>query len=503
MYLKNSELAIKYLQKAIETGAGFLPAYNNLGNIYRETGKFEDSIAMFKKVLELKPDFAEAWYNLGLAYRFSLDGDNAVYAFKKAIEIKKDYVRAICNKGICYYKLLDDSESALMDFDKAIEIDSEYIFPYLHKASIYQNLGRFEDAEKILRKAIEINELSVSAYLALADTKLISEKDTSRLQVILEEEKLGINQSVSIQFALGKIFNDSKQYDKAFLYYDTANKLFRENYEYDIQNFKNEISKIKQIFDESFIQKNSVYGSESELPVFIIGMPRSGTTLIEQIIASHPDVYGGGELHLLRTKLTELPGRPEDLDVYHDEILQLNPSEIKLLAENYLSELKKLDNNASRITNKLPHNFLSAGLIAILYPNARIIHCKRDPMANCLSIYFQLFEGMHPYAYNLRELGTYYREYITLMKHWDNVLPNHIHTINYEDLIGDIETTSKHLIEYIGLQWDERCLRYFENERIVSTASKWQVRQPIYTSSIDSWRHYADYLDELKSVIEA
>ena len=501
LYLKNTNQAIKNLQKTIEIDPDFIPAYNNLGNIFRDSGQFDDAIMMFKKVLELKPDFAEAWYNLGLVYRFSFKGNEAISAFEKAIDIKKDYVRAICNKGICYYKLLDDSDNALKDFDKAIEIDADYIFPYLHKASIFQNLGRFEDAEKILRKAIEINELSISAYLALSDTKLINEKDTSKLQFILEEDKLGINQSVTIQFALGKIFNDSKEYDKAFQYYDAANKLFRKNYEYDIQNFKNEVLKIKQIFNKSFIQKNKGYGSDSELPVFIIGMPRSGTTLTEQIISSHPDVHGGGELHFLRSKLSELPGHSKDLDVFHDEISQINTREIKLLAENYLSEIEKLDSHASRVTDKLPHNFLCIGLIAILYPNARIIHCKRDPMANCLSIYFQLFEGMHPYAYNLKELGTYYKEYLTLMEHWDTVLPNRVFTINYEDLINNTETISKQLIEHIDLEWDECCLKYFENERIVSTASKWQVRQPIYNSSIDTWRHYVGHLDELKSAL--
>ena len=272
MYLNNSELAIKYHQKVISIDPEFLPAYNNLGNVYRELGQFEDAIAMFNKSVGLKPDFAEAWYNIGLVYRIKSDAKNAIDAFDKVIGLDNKYSKAYCNKGICYYKLLDDIDSAIQYFDKAIAIEPDYVFPYLFKASIYQDLGQFEKAEEIIRNVLEIDESSVGAYLGMANIKSIDAKDTARLQNLLEEEGLGTSKTVLIHFTLGKIFNDRKQYDKAFQYYENGNKLFRATYQYNLEEYKQEISRIKQIFTESFIEMNSTHGSDSELPVFIVGM---------------------------------------------------------------------------------------------------------------------------------------------------------------------------------------------------------------------------------------
>jgi hypothetical protein len=245
-----------------------------------------------------------------------------------------------------------------------------------------------------------------------------------------------------------------------------------------------------------FAERRGVFGSPSDVPVFIVGMQRSGTTLTEQIAASHPQVYGAGELeHIRRIAGMIKIGRPEST------VRQLTSADSLALAGDYLRKVREIGGDALRIVDKMPHNFQYLGLIAILFPKARIIHCTRDPMDNCVSCFTQSFTGHHGYNTDLRQLGLYYREYRRLMDHWRRVLPIPMLEIDYEEMVADQETQSRRLIDFLGLDWDPACLNFHETDRSVQTASRWQVRQPIYKTSVKRWKDYEKHLGPLKKAL--
>ena len=262
------------------------------------------------------------------------------------------------------------------------------------------------------------------------------------------------------------------------------------------------VSHLIDTLNEDYLRKKIIPRDEhSNLPIFIVGMPRSGTTLTEQIIASHPAVYGAGELEAISRISQELSKDHEDTGGYPECMLHFQNQEIEKLANGYLSNLRALAGDVLHVTDKMPHNFLHLGLIAILFPGARVVNCKRHPLDTCLSIYTQKFTNVHPYAYDLTELGQYYRQYERLMAHWEHVLADRIFTIQYEELIEEPEATSRRLIGYIDLPWDDRCLEFHETERPVKTASQWQVRQPVYKKSVNRWENYETHLAPLKRAL--
>ncbi len=230
-------------------------------------------------------------------------------------------------------------------------------------------------------------------------------------------------------------------------------------------------------------------------------MPRSGTTLVEQIIASHPQCFGADELPHIGAIAATLPGRLQTDHPYPQCAAMIDAPLARSLAEEYLEKLQAVGGDAKRVSDKMPANFIYLGLIALMFPRARVIHCRRDPLAVCLSIYFHRFAYGHGYAYDLGDIGVYYRQYRRLMQHWHEVLPLEICDVQYEELVADQASESRRLIDYCGLSWDDRCLEYHKNTRPVQTMSNWQVRQPIYTDSIQRWKHYEKHLDELKEML--
>ena len=404
--------------------------------------------------------------------------------------------------GMCRGQLQHNMEGALREFRKSLELDPGFTPTYLQMAVILREFGRFDEAEEALRKALELDESSIEAYLGLARSKKYNEKDLARLQEALTVSDLETKQVIQLHFSLGKIFDERNEYEKAFKYFQKGNELHRSSYQYDVNEFEHLVSRLIDTFSEDYLGNRAVSGKvNSELPVFIVGMPRSGTTLTEQILASHPEVFGAGELGDISRISHEWAKKHEDNGDYLDCILHLQAPETEKIAIDYLSRIRALASDALRVTDKMPHNFLHIGLIATLFPRARIIHCKRDPLDTCLSIYTQKFTSLHPYAYDLTELGQYYRQYQRLMAHWESVLPGRNFTIQYEELTESPEATCRRLIEYIGLPWDNRCLHFHETERPVKTASQWQVRQPVYKQSVGRWRHYETWLGPLKKAL--
>ena len=503
--LKKQRQAIHAFRKTIELNRNHQPALNNLGNLYREMGMVDEALIMLKRVLEINPDMPKSWYNLGMVYRDMGDGENAVMCLEKVTMLEPANFKARIQLADCRGLLLNDIEGAFKDYDAVIASTPDYAPAQIQKAYTLLTLGRHEEAEKFYRKAIEIDETATIAYGGLVSSNLYTEQDINKMLALLDNKNLDTKNLVDLHFFLGIVFDKNKQYEKAFKHFQQGNRLHRGTYEYNVENFEKHVSQQICMFDESYMANHADHGVDSDLPVFIVGMPRSGTTLVEQILASHPDVHGAGELPYI----TNISRRLWVLCHGRDALLADNtpasnlPAEvIQAQAEAYLHQITKTCQSVSRITDKTTLNFLYLGFIAMLFPQARIIHCQRNPLDTCLSMYMLKFMQPQLYAYDLQELGVCYRQYQRLMSHWQSLLGGRVLNIHYEELISDLEGNSRKLIDYMGLPWDERCLRFHETKRSVQTASHLQVRQNVYTTSRERWRNYEAWLGPLRAALD-
>jgi hypothetical protein len=267
---------------------------------------------------------------------------------------------------------------------------------------------------------------------------------------------------------------------------------------FDITRYTSEQDALIRTFSGPFIHSRKGFGSPSDRPVFIVGMPRSGTSLTEQILSSHPDIVGAGELTYMHTIANQLFFSLGLREIFVDQVRAMTQPRALAFAEEYLGKIDFFSKTAARVTDKMPHNFHLVGLIALLFPNAKIVFCRRDPLDNCFSIYSNALNEFHNYGSDLWTLGTYYRQHIRLMEHWKTVLPGQVFEMQYEDLVDDLEGKSRQMVDFIGLPWDPACLQFFQTERTVATISKWQVRQPIYKTSVARWKPYEAHLGPLK-----
>ena len=291
------------------------------------------------------------------------------------------------------------------------------------------------------------------------------------------------------------------QHEKAAEQFLLANPLRRRIFDgYDVENDLRIMRNIAQGFDKAYLEQRKTTGVQEERPIFVVGMPRSGTTLVEQILASHPRVHGAGELMLLHQSILDAFPAADDND-YHAALSDATAEKFQTIANRYLDGLPDVD--ADRVTDKLPHNFLNIGMIRIMFPEAHVVHCRRDPRDTCFSIYKNLFGSIgHPYAYDLEELAHHHNGYAKLMQHWDKVLPGVVHTIDYEAIIDDQERTTRELLAACGLEWDPACLDFHKLSRPVATLSAQQVRQPLYRGSIGAWQNYEKMLKPLLDILE-
>jgi tetratricopeptide (TPR) repeat protein len=320
----------------------------------------------------------------------------------------------------------------------------------------------------------------------------------------LENTSLSEDGCIYMDFALGKIHDDLGKYEEAFEYYQRANKQERAKHTFHPKDHHEFISKIIKCFGKDFIRSSHDWSNPSQKPVFIVGMPRSGTSLVEQVISSHPNAIGGGEIGFLfeyeKTLVSETRA-----NTYPDYMEWFDRQDADAVADSYLKLIENLsqkNEQCLRVTDKMPHNFLYLGLLHSIFPVARFIHCQRNPLDTCLSIYFQKFTLGHSYSYDLSEIGVSFAEYTRLMDHWDNVLPGVVHNIQYEDLIYKHEDSARRLIDFCGLEWHSKCLEFHKSSRPVLTSSNWQVRQPVYKSSLDRWKNYDAFLDPLKKILK-
>ena len=439
------------------------------------------------------PNSAELYVLLGGVHFRQHYYDQARQCFDQAIAIKPDFFGAFNNLGNVYLALRMP-DKAVESYRRAIALNPNFAVAYNNLGRSLRALGDFDAAVSNYRKALELEPDLVSAHLNLATTVSHREYDSDMQALERVIEKNGPDNAANIEllFALGKSYEDIGDTEKSIDTFLTANAAYRRRARFDIKQAEREFAAIRSIFGRHLFEKNQDPGYQSELPIFIVGMPRSGTSLVEQILASHPAVHGAGELDdLKRILYRDMPvtTRAPFPDCVNDF------SEIGL---RYVQGLKQWAPSAIRITDKMPHNFLFVGMIRLILPQARIIHCVRDPVDTCLSCFTHYFASeSFGFCYDLAELGEYYRLYAGLMDHWRDVVPDAMLDVRYEDIIGDQEGQTRRLLEYCGLPWDGRCLDFHKTERPVITASAEQVRQPLYASSVRKWATVEDRLQPL------
>lgn len=440
--------------------------HNNLGTAYLAEGDFRAAKKHLKKALSLRPRFPEAWCGLGKMHRVMLNGEEAETCYQRALKIDPH------------------QEDALTGFAELL-IDN----------------GRPEDARPLLHNLLLRNPDHVGALSTLALTQKYTEDQGDMTRLIHRSNQPGTTAQdrERLLHAAGKIANDLGRYEEAIEQMNEAKTHSSSTFPIDLHNqsFDALISELP----EDFLTTRSDFGEPSERPVFIVGMPRSGTTLTEQICASHPDVYGAGELPDMRSLAAKAGFGNADPMGFVRGLEGLTKEQSRDLAREYLRGLKRRDKQAARVVDKMPHNYEVLPFIRLLFPNARIIHCRRAPMDNCVSCYMLHFSNEHSYTNDMNVLGQYYQAYHRLMTHWERLMPDQILTMQYEETVADTEARARALIAHIGLPWDPTCLAFYKTERTVRTPSRSQVRQPIYTGSVDRWKRYGDAVLPLQAAL--
>ncbi|MET2827681.1 tetratricopeptide repeat-containing sulfotransferase family protein [Mesorhizobium shangrilense] len=459
----------------------------------------EIALRYFARAVAEEPRNPYYHHSLGEAYLKLSEFTPAIRHLQHSLALKPDLVEALCTLGDAY-NTFNKWEMALPLFEAALKIDRDHPVARLGLSSTLASLGRMDESAVHLKEAIERRIAVPAAYNALVHTRKFTEEQPE-LTAILEELRdpdHGSEGAANLYHAAGKVLNDLHRYKEAMDYFKKGNQAGGQTF--DLESYRRWVDAMIETFTPELVASRAAYGNPSELPVFIVGMPRSGTTLTEQICASHPNVHGAGELSKLRRIANGIGFADRSNASLGESIATITPDLTRTLAEEHLSYLRERAPVALRIVDKMPHNFELIGLIGVLFPNARIIHCRRDAIDNCVSCFVLQFGKTHTYSTDLQTLGLYYREYDRLMRHWNNIFPGRIFENRYETLIENQEEQSRRLIDHLGLPWDDACLRFFERDGSVNTFSRWQVRQPIYKSSVKRWKNYES---EIQPLIES
>jgi tetratricopeptide (TPR) repeat protein len=497
----NNQKAKHHFNQAIKLNPRFADAYNNLGNILRAESNNEQAIANYQKAVEAKPDHIDAMLNLSSLLGKMTRIEEAIEWDRRILSQRPGFAEAHYHLGNLLLGI-DRLDEAVECFRSAQRIKPDFIDAAGAEAQALQKLGRFDDSCERILPAIERGERSVAIIVALAAVaKRIGRRQQalSLVDEMLRQNGLSSDDRQQLHFAAGKLYDDLEKYQEAFKHYRQANALYKVHFQRE--NHSSLVDANIGFFSSDCMLRLPKAQIVSDRPVFIVGMPRSGTSLVEQILASHPQIFGAGELNDINQYANEIQTRLGSVMPYPRCLGEVTQAVLDSLAKQYLDRLQAMSSTAARVVDKMPHNFLHLGMIALLFPGARIIHIMRDPMDTCLSVYFQKFNDLHAYANNLSDLGFYYRAYEKLMAHWRSVLTLPLFEVQYEDLVADPGTWIPGLVEFCDVEWDEQCSRFYDTQRAVNTPSNEQVREPIYSRSVDRWRHYEAQLEPLKAAL--
>jgi tetratricopeptide (TPR) repeat protein len=496
--------------RALAIRADFAEAHQNLGKVLLASEQFEAAAASCRRALELKPDLAEAHDTLGTASMKLANAlrsigrlDEAVAGYRRALQSKPDLVAAHTELGTAL-RLQQRTVECEASCRNALDLDPNSVATLAVLAELRADSGGFAEAEELYKRAISIDPESAEAWAGLARLRRMTDADGAWLAAAqhLAGRKLPPQRELLLRYAIGKYFDDVKDFENAFLNYRRANELAKQcGPGHDRTQLTRAIDLIIRSHDQCWIDHDRSAANPSRRPVFIVGMLRSGTTLAEQILASHPAVFGAGELTFWGA---ESAAAITNASAMNARALIVSDATLAGLGNQYLELLQRLSPDALRVVNKFPTNFLFLGLIHAALPHARIIHMRRNPIDTCLSVYFQHFEAANTYANDLEDLAHYHREYQRLMRHWRTVLPKNVMLeVPYEGLVLDLPAWCRRMLDFIALPWDERCLDFHRTARTVGTASRWQVRQKISTASVERWRNYEKFVAPLQSLLES
>jgi tetratricopeptide (TPR) repeat protein len=469
MRVDRQDDAESLLQRAVEIAPDFLLALLDLGRLRKEQDRYEEALECFDRVIALEPSQPQAHFLRAATLARASFTQESIDAYRSCLAVRPGHVGALLGLGHVL--------KAMGDYDAAV---ASYL--------------------ACMREAPDFGE----TYWSLANLKTYRFDDATVAEMETRAAASGANDqsAVNFHFALGKAYEDRGDYERAWDHYRRGNVSQRAQVKYDPVQTAVMNDRILGVFDAALVEKLRGAGDPDPSPIFILGLPRSGSTLLEQILATHTDVEGTSELPYVGRLATSLNlNRPDGVN-YPEAMRELGPSNLSAMGRDYLARARMhRRSGASRFIDKMPNNFPNAGLIALVLPNAKIIDARRHPLDACLSNYRQLFAKGQNFTYDLTEIGEYYLEYQRMMDHWHDVLPDRVLTVQYEDVVADFEPQVRRLLAFCGLPWQDACLRFYESERPVRTPSAEQVRQPIYDRSVGHWKNYAHHLGELLDVI--
>jgi tetratricopeptide (TPR) repeat protein len=486
-------------RRAIGINAELAGAHNTLGNALLRLARLDEALASFRRAVALKPGYAEAHMNLAGALRSIGHLDVAAAGYRRVLELEPEFAPAHVELATVL-RLQRRGAECEGSCRRALEIDTKSTAALAVLAELRADAGQFAQAEELHRRIISTDENALDSWAALARLRRMSAADGEWLASALRLVAVPwpARRELPLRYAIGKYFDDVRDFDRAFEHYRRANALSAQCAPpHDRMLLTRTVDLIIRSQDRAWMDRRQVAGNDSERPVFIVGMLRSGTSLAEQILASHPAVFGSGELTFFGDESAAAFARAAAAG----SGLDIGAAELSRLATGYLELLQRLSAGSARVIDKFPANFFFLGLIRAALPRARIIHMQRDPRDTCLSIYFQQFEPANTYVNDLHDLAHYYGEYQRLMRHWSATLSGGalLH-VPYEGLVQDSEAWSRRMVDFVGLPWDARCLDFHRTERAVLTASRWQVRQGMSKSSVGRWRSYEQHLGPLAAL---
>lgn len=535
IHLEKIPEAIPYLETAIQSQPDYIDAYRELANALSLDKQYAEAEKHYNTALQLDPESAPTHYNYANTLRDQKKFNEAINQYEIAILLQPDtfdfhnQLSTALLSNYKYAKAIKALENAISFFPVSDEL-------HFKLAIAHQDQGDIERAQHYYKKTLSLNSGHTEALVGIAGACGLEgdyKSACATLEEILEKQptlpsalitygqyahqsgntKNAINLIIrsienskysdptlsKLYFTLGHLYEKSEKIDGAFKYYQKGNTL--RGAEFDIETHMRALKMITEMFSVNNIPQFPQANNASPSPIFIVGMPRSGTSLVEQILASHPNVFGAGELPYIDNIIQEMVEQSKAGFAYPKDINTLEKGDLQSLSERYLSLIPDKATKKAFFTDKLPSNFWHLGFIDMLFPNAKIIHCARNPIDTCLSCYFKHFSGEHVYAYDLESLGQYYKIYEQLMAHWKETLRLPVYDLNYENIIENQESETRKLLKFCHLEWNDHCLNYYDTKRSVSTASHDQVRKPIYTSSVNRWEKYATHLTPLLSIL--
>ena len=465
--------------------------------------QYADAEVLLKQAVELAPDFALAWADLWIVQFEQEKSEDAIKSAKRLINLEPRRANGHLLLGSAHMSA-GHHQDALESYDNALEITPDHVGAWCGKGNVSRTIGDQDGAISAFRKSIKANPLFAEAYWNLANLKTFRFEDSEvdDMLALVGDERIPNEGQVQLNNALGLEFDGRKEYDRAFEFIDRGNKLRREREFYDRVQNEEMIDMSIEAFSRQFLEDNYGHGDPEPAPIFIVGLPRSGSTLLEQILSSHSKVDGTHELRDLALTIRsnrEMSGRGAK---YPKSVANIDQDGFKCLGSEYIERTLRHRGGRPFFTDKNPNNHVHVGLLHLILPNAKIINARRHPLDSCLGSYKQLFAEGQSFSYDLVELGEHFLQYQRLMDHWHEVLPGKVLDVQYEEVVADLEGQVRRILEYCELGWEDTCLRFHETSRPVKSASSEQVRRPIYSSSVNTWRHYERHLGALIEVLE-